>query len=182
MLESLSPRARRVVNSFAYTLLVAVVTGLGYLTFRAANERRHAGTAGSETPAEVGMLPLLEIASFSARIEKSTDTERLTIGCRLRLTAPGSVDGFVYVLARNDHVSPKLWGIWPPQEPGGALSAGGHFRSSTPQTGEAVHLSPSWTRIAATIDHPLGRAPYDTAIVYVLSPKGEILLARPFGL
>lgn len=182
MFASLSPRWRRLISSVAYGALVALVTGLGYLTFRAVSERRHRADVSGETTAEQGMTPLLDVANFSARQERSSDGERLAISLRLRLTAPGSVDCYVYVLARNDHVSPKLWAVWPSQGPGGAVTAGGHFRSTSPTTGEAVKLSPSWTRLSATLDHPSGQPPFDTVMVYVVSPQGDILLARPFAL
>ena len=35
MLHSLTPGGRRVLSSVAYTALVGLVAGLGYLTFRA---------------------------------------------------------------------------------------------------------------------------------------------------
>jgi len=156
--------------------------GLGYLTFRGVSARRHANESGSETAAEPATMPLVEFDSFSTRREKSSDAERLNVSVKLRLTAPGSVDAYVYVVARNDHVSPKLWGVWPAQDGGGAVTAGGHFRVSNPATGQAVTLSTRWTRINATIDHPLGKPPFDEVMVYVVSPKGDILLARPFAI
>jgi hypothetical protein len=181
MFGNLSPRTRRLVNSLAYSALVTVVMGLGYLTFRVVSERRQAAENGDEATAEPAPIPLVDFDSFSTRREKTSDAERLSVSLRLRLTAPGTVDCYVYVLARNDHVSPKLWGVWPTQGPGGAISAAGHFRSNNPTTGSPVQLTSSWTRITATIDHPPGHPPFDTVMVYVVSAKGEILLARPFA-
>lgn len=182
MLQSLPPRWRRLVNSVAYTALVAIVAGLGYLTYRAANERHHPAS-GSPVPAESeNAPPLIELSSFSARVERSTDTERVSISLRALLTTPGTMDCYVYMVARNDHISPKLWAVWPPQGPGGAISTGGHFRVNNPTTGELLHLTPGWTRFTGTVDHPRERPAFDTVMVYVVSTKGEVLLSRPFPL
>jgi hypothetical protein len=178
----LSPRSRKLLNSIAYSALVALVTVLGYLTFRAVSERRHAAAGSEEATTEPETTPLFDIANFAARQERSADAERLTVSVRVRLTKPGSIDAYVYVLARNDHVSPHLWAVWPTQGPGGDVTAGGHLRTQNPASGEAVNLSPSWTRITATLDHPPGRPPFDTVYVYLVDPNGEILLARPFAL
>ena len=180
MFESLSPRWRRWVSSAAYGALVVLVTVLGYLTFRAVGEHRHAATS-DDGATESEVTPLFEIVNFAARQERSADTERLTVFLRIRLTKPGNLDAYVYVLARNDHVSPRVWAVWPSQG-GGAVTAGGHLRTQDPASGEAVQLSPSWTRITATLDHPPGRPPFDTVYVYLVDPKGEILLSRPFAL
>jgi len=182
MFASLAPRWRRLLNSLAYAALVAFVMGLGYLTFRGVNARRHANEGGTEAAPEPSTMPLVEFDSFSTRREKSSDAERLNVSVRLRLTAPGSIDAFLYVVARNDHVSPKLWAVWPEQEAGGAMTAGGHFGVTNPATGQAVSLGSRWTRINATFDHPLGKSPFDEVMVYVVSAKGEILLARPFAI
>jgi hypothetical protein len=177
-----SPRARKLLNSIAYSALVALVTVLGYLTFRAVSERRHGAAGSGEATSEPETTPLFDIANFAARQERSTDAERLTVSLRVRLTKPGSVDAYVYVLAHNDHVSPRVWAVWPTQGPGGVVTAGGHLRTQNPASGEAVKLSSSWTRITATLDHPPGRPPFDTVYVYLVDPNGEILLARPFAL
>ncbi|MFI5367352.1 MAG: hypothetical protein ACHQ4J_17210, partial [Candidatus Binatia bacterium] len=188
MVESLSPRWRAVVNSLAYSVLVALVAGLGYMTFRAVSERRHGAEAagssatGSGDATEPSSVPLVEFDNFSTRREKSSDSERLHVSLRLRLNASGNMDCFVFVLARNDHASPKLWAVWPTQGPGGAITGGGHLSGSNPAGGQAVTLAARWTGITATLDHPLGKPPFDTVMVYVVSPKGEILLARPFAL
>jgi hypothetical protein len=189
MFESLPPRWRAVVNSLGYSALVALVIGLGYFTFRTINEHR-AGDQAAGTPAagangeggEPSSLPLVELDNFSARREKSSDSERLQVSLRLRLNASGNLGCYVFVLARNDHTTPKLWAVWPAQGTGGAITGGGHFSGTNPAGGEAVTLASGWTRISATLDHPLGKPPFDTVMVYVVSPKGEILLARPFAL
>lgn len=181
MFESLSPGSRRLLNSIAFGALVILVTVLGYLTFRAVSERRH-GTGTSTEATEEETTPLFDITNFAARQERSTEAERLTVSLRVRLTRPGNIDAFVYVLARNDHVSPRVWAVWPTQGPGGVVTSGGHLRTQDPASGEAVQLSPSWTRITATLDHPPGHPPFDTVYIYIVDPKGEILLARPFAL
>ncbi len=178
----MSPRWRRFFNSLAYCTLVAVVMGLGYLTFRAVSERRQGGDARGDVDAGQAGVALVEFESFSTRREKTSDAERLNVSLRLRLTVPGSIDSFVYILARNDHVSPKVWAVWPTQGPTGALTAGGHFRGNAPATGEPVKLTSSWTRVNASIDHPPGHPPFDMVMVYVLNAKGDVLLARPFAL
>jgi hypothetical protein len=179
MLKSLPPRWRHLINSLAYTALVAVAAGLGYLTFRATTQR-HGPQPGGELP-EAVTVPLIDVNAFSARREKSSDTERLTVSLRLRLTARAAVDCYVYVLARNEHVSPKLWVVWPTPAVR-AVTAGGHFRGGTPLTGEPVQLTSSWTRISATLPHPPGQPPFDTVTVYVLNARGAVLLERPFAL
>jgi hypothetical protein len=182
MFGSLSPRWRRLLSSLAYSALVALVAGLGYLTFRTVSEHRHGGESNGDANVEPTNPSLVDFDGFSTRRERSSDTERLAISLRLRLTAPGSIDSYVFVVARNDHVSPRLWAVWPQQGPGGAVTAGGHFRGSSPTTGEPVKLTPSWTRITASVVHPPGRPPFETVLVYVVTARGDILLSRPFAL
>jgi len=181
MFRSLPPHRRRLLSSVVYSALVATVAGLGYLTSQVIGERRH-GANGVEPSAESVSMPLVDIANFAARHEKSTDGERLAVSLRLRLTAPGSIDCFVFVVARNDHVSPRLWAVWPPEEAGGAVSVGGHFRVSNPTAGYPLKLTQSWTRMSATLSHPVGQPRFETATVYVVSAVGEVLLSHPFTL
>ncbi len=182
MFDSLSVRSRRLLSSLAYTTLVAVVAGLGYLTFRAASERRHPEPTNGEAAAEPAALPLVEMDGFSARREKSSDSERLNVSVRLRLTASGTLSCYAFVLAQNDHVSPRVWAVWPPQGPNGAVTVGGHFRGTSPATGQAIMLTTGWTRVTATLEQPPGTPQFDTVLIYVVNPKGEILLSRPFAL
>ena len=179
MWKSLPARWRHLISSLAYTALVAVAAGLGYLTFRATTHRD--GSQPGSEPQESVTVPLIEVNAFSARKEKSSDAERLNVSLRLRLTTGTPVDCYVYILARNEHVSPKLWVVWPTPAVR-AVTAGGHFRGGIPPTGEAVQLTSSWTRISATLEHPLGQPPFDTVTLYVLNARGEVLLERPFAL
>lgn len=178
MLESLSPRSRRILNSIAYTSLVAVVAGLGYLTFQAVNQQRQEAEPASDA-ADHTTLPLVELDGYLPRQEKSSDMERLNVTVRLRLNAPGTMDTWVFVVARNDHVSPKLWTAWPKgaQE---AITAGGHFRGNIPGAGHQLTLTSSWVRINASLDHPRGLPPFDTVMIYVVNAKGETVLVRPY--
>jgi hypothetical protein len=179
MLGTLSPRSRRLLNSLAYTGLVALVAGLGYLTFRTASERRNASQR--DEAADTVPPALIDLDSFVTRQEKSSDAERLTVSLRLRLTAPGSVDCQVYIVARNDRVTPRIWAVWPPQGTAGAVTTGGHFLGGSPPTGTALTLTPRWTRVTASLDHPPGQPPFETVIVYVVAPDGRILLTHPFA-
>jgi len=181
MFRSLPPHRRRLLNSVVYCALVATVAGLGYLTSQVMSERRQ-NAGGLEPSAEPVVLPLIDIANFAARHEKSTDGERVAISLRMRLTAPGSMDCFVFVVVRNDRVSPRLWAAWPPEAAVEAVSAGGHFRVSTPTAGYPLKLTQSWTRLGATLSHPLGQPRFETATVYVVNAAGEVLLSRPFKL
>ena len=179
MFQSLAPRWRRLISSLAYIGLVAVAACLGYLTFRA-TEQPNEPQPTSEA-VEAVTLPLIDVSAFSARNERSSEVERLNVSLRLRLTAHATVDCYVYILARNAHVVPKLWAVWPAQA-STAVTAGGHFRGGTPPTGEPVQLTSSWTRISATLPHPPGQPPFETVTVYVLNARGEVLLERPFAL
>lgn len=178
MLERLTPRRRALFNSIAYTTLVALVAGLAYLTFRGTDNRDEIAS----TPADPDTVPLVEFDHYASRLERSSDSERVSVSLRLRLTAPASLDCQVFIVARNDRVEPKLWGVWPPQGPEGALTAGGHFRGGEAKGGEALTLSTGWTVVSGSITHPLGAPPFETVMVYVVGPHGEVLLARPFPL
>ncbi len=180
MARPLSPRARLWLNSVGYSVLVAVVAGLGYLTFRAVTEQRQASTHAGEV--SEAAIPLLDLDRFSSRREKSSDMDRLHVSFRIRLTAPASIEASVFVVARNDQASPRIWAVWPPQEPGDAVSAGGHLRQPKPGSGHKLTLSTHWTRVIASFDHPPSRPPFDTVMVYVVNANGDILLARPFAL
>lgn len=171
---------QRILSSLAYTTLVAIVAGLGYLTFVATNRPSQEGDSSADGP-EAGTVPLVEIAGFAPRHEKSSDMERLNVSVQLRINAPGSMDAWVFVVARNDHVSPKLWAAWP-SGAHAAITTGGHFRGSSPGAGHQVTLTSSWARIHASIDHPPGAAAFDTVMIYIVNAKGQVMLARPYPL
>jgi len=179
MLSYVPRRWRSVVNSLLYTGLVALAAALGHLTFRATTSPHNISSHDSQT--EPARSPLIELSGFSARREKSSDSERLALSFRLRLTARTPIDSYVYLIARNRQVSPKFWVAWPARA-ASAISTGGHFKGSAPPSGEAVRLTSSWTRVNATVHHPSGRPPFDTVSLYVVGSDGEILLERPFGL
>lgn len=176
MLRGLSPSTRRVLNSLAYTALVAVVAGLGYLTFEVGSRKAEPGPAPDEPAPEA----LIDVDAFSTRIVQTPEGERLTIAVRLRLTRPGTFDCHVYLVARNDRVTPKLWAVWPPQSAGINVTGGGHFSGRAAATGEPLTLGPRWTRIAGAVTHPPGRPPFETVVLYVVTRDGQVLLARPF--
>lgn len=115
----------------------------------------------------------------AARRERSEEGERLGVSLRLRTSASVSLPCFVFIVARADQATPRVWAAWPPEAAGAAISTGGHFHGATPDAGFAVTLSDSWQRISATIPEPAS-AEFDTVIVYVVDPAGRILLARPF--
>ncbi len=171
---------RRLLSSLAYSALISVVAGLGYLTFVSTNHPNQEAEGSGEST-QAGTLALVESDSFSPRHEKSSDMERLNVSVQLRINAPGSMDAWVFVVARNDQVSPRVWAAWP-QGAHAAITTGGHFRGSTPGAGYQATLTSSWTRIHASIDHPPGTAPFDTVMIYVVNAKGQIVLARPYPL
>jgi hypothetical protein len=173
------PLWRRLAGSLTYTGLVAIVATLAYLTFLKTWEKESYGNA----PEAAGEDPvaLIDLDSFVSRRERTADAQRLSVTLRLRLTKPGKVDCHVYLVARNDRVTPKRWAVWPPQEAGGVLTAGGHLRGGVPPTGVPLTLVPSWARINGSMEQPPGQPPYETVIVYVVGMDGQILLARPFA-
>jgi hypothetical protein len=117
---------------------------------------------------------------FSARRERSAEGDRLSVSLRMRTTMNVSLPSFVFLVARNDQVVPKQWAIWPPQGPGPAISASGHFHGATPTAGYAVVLSDQWEHIDATMPQPTGSVQFDIVVVYVVDADGRILLTRPF--
>jgi hypothetical protein len=177
MVRRLSSSWRRLLTSVAYTALVAVVAALAYMTF--ANFRSNRDVELSEGPEQSQPI---ELGNFSTRIEKTAKSERLVVSFKARLTSMSSLDVYVYVAARNDHSTPQIWAVWPPQPPAGAFTQGGHFRSHDPTTGYALTLVDSWQRITAPIAQARRSVPFDTVIVYVVAADGKILLARPFAL
>lgn len=122
----------------------------------------------------------IDFDRFSARRERSAEGDRLSVSLRLRTSVNVSLPCYVYLVARNDQVAPKQWAIWPPQPPGPAITAGGHFHGATPRTGFPVTLSDQWERINATVPKANGSTEFDTVVVYVVDGDGRILLSRPF--
>lgn len=132
----------------------------------------------SPRPASAGSE--VQFDRFSARVEHDDQGERLSVSLRLRTTARAALNCFAFVVARNDSTAPREWSIWPPQPPGPAITAGGHFHGTDPSSGFGVTLTDDWQRITATVSTPNGAEAFDTVVVYVLNPRGKILLARPF--
>ena len=167
---------RRRDRAAALVLIVLVLAlGVALLLRRslpdAADERAHAARL---------LRDAVVFDRFSARRERRDDGDRLSISLRLRTSASVSLPYFVFIVARNDAVTPKVWAIWPLQPPGPAITASGHFHGATPSTGQPVTLTDAWERINATIPTPANGVPFETALVYVVDPAGRILLARPF--
>lgn len=177
MLRRLSPSSRRLLASLAYTTLAAVVAALAYLTFKNLEARRDYRITEPIEEAQP-----IALGNFSTRIEKTTKSQRLVVSFKVKLNTTTPLESFVYVAARNDHAEPGVWGVWPPQEPSGAFTKGGHFRSHDPTTGHAIRLVDSWQRVTAPIEQPRGTPTFDTVIVYIVAADGEILVARPFAL
>lgn len=123
--------------------------------------------------------PAVEFDRFSARHERSETEERLSVSLRLRNTSGTARTCFVFVVARNDQSTPKTWAIWPPQSPGPAITAGGHFHGATPSAGSAIVLGTDWQRVTATVPESSTRS-FDTVIVYVVGEDGRLLFSRPF--
>jgi hypothetical protein len=136
---------------------------------------RAAVSAGREQPATI------KFSRFSAHRERNEEGERLSISLRLRTELDEDFSCYAFVVARNDHVTPRIWSIWPAQAPGAVITAGGHFHGAEPRAGHHVELTDRWQRITATVPHPEGGDRFDTVVVYVLSTDGKVLLARPFS-
>jgi len=124
----------------------------------------------------------IEASRFSARLEKTDETERLTISVRLRANTPTPIDCYVFVVASSTHAAQRTWAIWPVENPGFAISAGGHFHAADPSSGHHLLLARTWTRVDATFPRTPRQPPFDSVVVYVVDRTGEVLLARPFAL
>jgi hypothetical protein len=166
--------ARR--DRIAATLLVALVVIVGGVLVA-----RRTVLDGGADPAPDPRLQRDAVLfdHFAIRRERSDEDDRLSISLRLRTSASVSLPCFVFMIARNDQATPRVWAAWPPQAQGLAISAGGHFHGATPDAGYAVTLSDTWERVTATIPQSTGTS-FETVIVYVVDPGGRILLARPF--
>jgi hypothetical protein len=172
-------RWRRAANSAAFSTSLIVVLVLAYLALSRVMEQPPQGSAAS---AESESVPAIELDRFTARRERSEEGERLSVSLRLRTTMAEPIDGFFFVVARNDHVTPHVWTIWPAKAKGLAITAGGHFHGATPGAGEPLSLTGRWERLNAVLPHPPGVPAYDTVVIYVVSAQGRILLSRPFRL
>jgi len=177
MFAAPSRKTRRLLSSLAYTALVAVVAGLGYLTYEVIS-RKQAPTQTSDDP---GPGAIIDVDAFTTRLVQTSEGERLNVVLRLRLTRPGTVECHVYFVARNDRVAPKLWAVWPPESARTNVTGGGHFTGGAAPTGQPITLGTSWIRIAGSVAHPAGRPPFETVVLYVVAHNGQVLLARPFS-
>jgi len=166
--------ARR--DRIAAALLVALVAAAGGLLLA---RRTVFDVAADPAPDPRLQRDAVLFDRFAAGRERSDEGERLSVTLRLRTSASVSLPCFVFMVARGDQATPRVWAAWPPQAVGAAISAGGHFHGATPDAGFAVTLSDTWERVSATIPEPAG-GDFDTVIVYVVDPGGRILLARPF--
>ena len=167
-------RARR--NRIAAAVLFAGACGLLAVSYLS-----QVGLLDLEAASAPQAQPaLVRFSRFSAHRELNEDGARLSVSLRVRTDLGKDLDCFAFVVARNDHVEPRLWSIWPPQPPGPAITAGGHFHGATPSAGHALTLSDRWQRLSVTVPRVEADQPYDTVVVYVLNTEGKILLARPF--
>jgi hypothetical protein len=160
----------------SFTLLVAVLSLAAFLFL----ERLVTLETPPQPESNVGTGDALQFDRFSARVERDDEGERLSVSLRLRTTAKEGLPCYTFVVARNDTASPRLWSIWPPQPAGPVITAGGHFHGTDPAAGFSLTLTDAWQRITATVSSPSGAQTFDTVVVYVLNPRGKVLLARPF--
>jgi hypothetical protein len=159
-----------------FTLLgvLASVAGLLFLA------RFVALKAEPERVSDRGADAVVEFDRFSALLERGAAGEHLSVSLRLRTNVEEGLPCYAFIVARSDGASPRQWSIWPPQPSGAVITAGGHFHGSDPTAGFSMSLTDAWQRITATVPSPSGSPPFDTVVVYVLDPRGKVLLARPF--
>ena len=168
---------RRRDRAAALVLLVVVLAlGMALLLRRSLPDADEAGEEAMRLQRDAVLFD-----RFSARRERSDEGDRLSVSLRLRTSASVSLPCSVFVVAHNDATTPKLWAIWPPQPPGPAITAGGHFHGSTPAAGHAMTLTDAWERVTATFPNP-PTGSFDLVLLYVVDPAGRILLSRPFRL
>jgi hypothetical protein len=122
----------------------------------------------------------VEIDRVSARLEKSDSSERLIVSLTVRAAGPSPLNCFLFVVARADRAIPRLWAIWPTENPGLAISAGGHFHAAHPASGHSLELDDGWQRVDAVLPRTPGQPPFDFAVAYIVGPSGTVLLAHPF--
>ncbi len=163
-------------GKLALVPLVLVVAT--WLAVRPPNFPTSLGETAPLSKSETG--PTIELDRFSTRRERSADGNRLSVYMRLRTNADQGLPCFLFMVARNDHSTPKVWGIWPPQPPGPSVTASGHFHGATPTSGHPMTLSTSWQRITATFPDPVEGGPFDLIVVYIVGEGGGVLLSRPF--
>jgi len=175
-----APRAHRHRRATLGLVLLTLVLGL--LVFLAATHIPASTSLPVPTASAPSATTTVLFDRFSALWERSPDGERLHVSLRLRATTAADLPCFVFVLARNDHARPKVWAVWPPQQPGPAITSGGHFHGADPTKGYAVTLTGRWERINATLPHSPGVPPYETVLVYVVGTDGKVFLSRPFRL
>jgi hypothetical protein len=161
--------------------ILALVATLCMLAWYGAVRADLFGSLRAAISARRGQPNIIEFSRFSAHRERNEEGERLSISLRLRTELEQDLSCYAFVVARNDHVTPHIWSIWPAQAPGVAITAGGHFHGAQPSAGFPVELTGSWLRITATVPHPEGGDRFDTVVVYVVSSDGKVLLARPFS-
>jgi hypothetical protein len=169
-------RRRRLVLLGLGVTFVVTLAAYGTVRLDLVGALRAAISAGRGQPA------VIKFSRFSAHRERTEDGERLSISLRLRTDLDRDLSCYAFVVARNDHVTPHIWSIWPAQAPGAAITAGGHFHGAQPSAGFPVKLTDRWQRITGTVPHPDGGDRFDTVVVYVMSSNGKVLLARPFSI
>lgn len=170
------PRRRLRSWGTLVSLILLLVIALGLLAARHQDRLRSA----VQPPAPPNLqAPAVDFDRFSAHRERSPDGERLSVSLRLRANQ-AAFPCFLFIVARNDTADPKVWALWPAEAAGSAMTSGGYFHGTRPSVGHALSLDASWQRVAATIEHPEGSPAFDTVVVYLLTPEGKVLLARPF--
>jgi hypothetical protein len=156
--------------------LIAIIVAASWWLAWSRSRPPSTSTAAAMRP---GVGAAVEFDRFSARHERNETEERLSVSLRLRQSGGTPRRCFLFVVARNDRLAPKLWAIWPPQAPGPAITAGGHFHGATPTTGYSFLLTEDWQRVTATVPETSTRS-FDTVVVYVVGEDGRLLLSRPF--
>jgi len=168
-----SPKVR-----FAGIAALVAVALLGAYAY----QLRHQQPDEAQEASSAAPLAPIEVDRFSARLEKSNDEERLSVGFRLRSNAKDPLECYLFVVARTERGTSRSWAIWPSGSPGLAISAGGQFHAAHPASGHPLSLGRDWERIDAVFDRTPGQQPFDSVSIYVVSGNGNILLARPFAL
>lgn len=168
---------KRLVGSLTYPALVAVVAALGYLTLRLA----HRETVPDEPlPADLGAL--VEVQNFRARRVETEAGRQIQISVQIRTSANWSIPVQVFFVAKPNSPGAKHYGVWPTLGADGVVTAGGHVRGGRSSSAAETTLTQSWTRLTGIIPEPTSLPRYESVIVYVVGPRGEVLLSRPFSL